>query len=311
MFNNYPNRLVLIASAIFASFLFNSGAAAGTCGGAAPCFCGDTVTSNKNLSGADPIVGDKCPVNGLEVAAGVTLDLKGNTIQGLENGIGIVINGDGATIKNGKVESFGTGISGVTNDSTIQNVRTYFHIGDGLFLQGNENEVTGSPARHNGDNGYWIVGDGNTIEATNNEYNGLDGIFVDGNGNFVLNNQASENSKTLGAGLSGNGITVVGNGNTLHGNRISKKNDFGIFVDGDNNIVTSNFATKSNKGGIKTVGHNNRLTNNKATENHGGVGILAEGSTDAANFNASTNNVVHGNPCNIYTFTGPPQCIKK
>ena len=137
MFNYYPNRLVLFASAIFVSFFFNSGAGAQTCGGAAPCFCGDTVTSNKNLSGADPIVGDKCPVNGLEVNGGVTLDLKGNTIQGLENGIGIVINGDGATIKSGKVESFGTGISGVTDDSTIQNVRAYFHVGDGIYLEGN------------------------------------------------------------------------------------------------------------------------------------------------------------------------------
>ena len=300
---------LIIVSALYMSLTYNSTAEA--CGGAAPCFCGDTVTSNKNLSGADPIVGDKCSGNGLEVAAGVTLDLKGNTIQGLENGIGLLINGNGVTIKNGKVESFGTGVSGVTNESKIENVRAYFHVGDGIFLQGNENEVIGSPARHNGDNGYWIEGNGNTISATNNEYNGLDGIFVDGNGNFLLNNQASENSKALGSGLSGNGITVVGNGNTLDGNRISKKNDFGIFVEGDNNILTSNFATKGNKGGIKTFGHNNRLTDNKATENHGGVGILAEGSTDANNLNASTNNVVHGNACKVYNVTGPPQCIKK
>ena len=165
--------------------------------------------------------------------------------------------------------------------------------------------MTASPARHNGDNGYRIEGDGNTIEATNNEYNGLDGIFVDGNGNFVLNNQASENSS--------NGITVLGDGNTLDRNRISKKNDFGIFVDGNGNILTSNFVTKSNSRRNKDrIGHNNRLTDNKATENRGGVrSILAEGSTDAANLNASTNNVVHGNPCKIYNVTGPPQCIQE
>ncbi len=87
------------------SLTYSSTAAAQTCGGAAPCACGDTVTSNKNLSAADPIVRGKCSANGLEVAAGVTLDLKGNLIQGLENGIGIVINGDGVTIKNGKVET--------------------------------------------------------------------------------------------------------------------------------------------------------------------------------------------------------------
>ena len=108
MFRKNTNSFLIIVSALFMSLTYSSTAAAQTCGGAAPCACGDTVTSNKNLSAADPIVRGKCSANGLEVAAGVTLDLKGNLIQGLENGIGIVINGDGVTIKNGKVESFGS-----------------------------------------------------------------------------------------------------------------------------------------------------------------------------------------------------------
>src|SRR5262245_22189895 len=55
---------------------------AAPCGaGGGPCSCGDTVITNTQLSGTDPVLRALCPGVGLDVASHVTLKING-TIRG-------------------------------------------------------------------------------------------------------------------------------------------------------------------------------------------------------------------------------------
>ena len=72
---------------------------------------------------------------------GVTLDFNGKKLRGSGNGVGVRIAADGVTVRNGQVFTFGTGISGATDGSTINKVKSYYNSGDGIFLDGNWNTV--------------------------------------------------------------------------------------------------------------------------------------------------------------------------
>jgi parallel beta-helix repeat protein len=68
--------------------------------------CGDTITADATLRASLACTGD-----GVIVGAGVTFDLGGFTLSGAGGGTGVTVQADGATIRNGKITGFGTGIS--------------------------------------------------------------------------------------------------------------------------------------------------------------------------------------------------------
>src|SRR5262245_54876631 len=116
-----------------------SGAGAATCGGAVVCQCGDRVTANRTLvCGVDPVTTTVCTGDGLGVGADVTLSRGGCTIAGDSKDdadVGIVVAGDNATVKNGKVTNFGFGVSTVpgspTTGSTLASLDV-FENGEGI-----------------------------------------------------------------------------------------------------------------------------------------------------------------------------------
>lgn len=312
MFQKQTNWFFIIVIAIFISPIFNSPARAANCGGSVPCACGDNVVANRKLvSGQDPIIANACSGNGLIMSvSGVVLDLNGNKIQGSLTGVGVLIDGvNDVTIENGKIDRFGVGIStaGPTNGSVIENVKPLNSAGDGIFLEGDNNELTAILAKTNGNNGVTVAGHNNLLSGHNDEYNGFHGILVEGDGNLLVANLASENRKKG----PGNGITVIGNNNTLDLNKMTKMNTNGIAVTGNNNLLSGNKATKQDDKGITVNGNDNVLTDNNAVNNKG-VGIVVVGAGDP---NDSSGNVVQNNrgkpQCSIYGVTAPPICIQK
>lgn len=311
MLQKWTNCILIIAIAIFISPIFNSPARAANCGGNIPCACGDNVVANRTLvSGVDPILGSVCGVDGLFMnIPGVVLDLNGKIIRGSGNGVGVLIGADNVTIEDGEIHTFGTGIStaSTTSGSTINGIKPNANQGDGIFIEGDNNELIAIRAKHNGNNGVRVIGNNNRLEGHNDEYSGFHGILVEGDGNELVANLASENRKKGPA----NGITVIGNNNTLELNRMTKMNTNGIYVLGNDNVLSRNEATKQDKDGIIVGGADNVLTDNQATKNKG-VGIIVVGS---GNPSASQGNVVKKNskkpPCSIYGVTAPPVCIAK
>ena len=61
-----------------------------------PCACGDVVASDVVLGSADPVTQGPCPADGLivrapQAAAGVTIDLHGQTLRGDGRGAGLLL----------------------------------------------------------------------------------------------------------------------------------------------------------------------------------------------------------------------------
>jgi hypothetical protein len=308
MFQKVMSCSLVIVSATLMSFIFYSPARAGNCGGSTPCACGDTLTLSRTLTGADSVTSSKCPADGLIIGqSGITLSLNGRTINGSSDSVGVLISAgiDGVTIRGGRIQDFGRGIStsdlSTTNGSTIAGISAYSNGEYGIYLEGNQNQVNASPARHNGVYGTVVIGDYNTLSGSNNEYNGFDGYNVQGDFNELIGNSASENAK-LGAG---NGITVIGDDNTLRLNRMTKLNTHGIVIQGNRNVLINNAATKQKGDGIRVDGDDAVLTNNKVTESRG---ILVEGNGDPK---ASSGNVSNRGVCIIYGVTGQGICDKK
>lgn len=304
---------VLVSTTMSISVMFNSPARGAECGGAVKCSCGDEVIASRTLvsgkKNPDPVLKGPClSGHGLIITRrGVILKVNGKIEgSGLDGTVGILVQADAVTISGGRIDNFDTGIGGVTNASTIDNVKPYFNRGDGIFLTGNGNHFVASPARHSGKNGYTIIGDNNILENQNNEYNGFDGIYVEGDGNRLTANKASENRKQG----TGNGITVEGSNNIIELSDITKFNTNGIVVTGDNNTLDQNSVTKQRGDGIIVDGNDNVLTDNISTINKG-VGISVVGAIgDPA---ASTGNRVSANraapQCEIYGEINPPTCI--
>lgn len=292
-------------------FPFASVLPAANCGGNEPCFCGDNVVANRTLlSGVDAVLGAVCQGNGLVMnTAGVVLDLNGNRIVGSGSGVGVLITVDSVTIKDGDIFRFGIGIgtAGTTNGSTIDDIKPDSNTGDGIFLRGDNNELSVIRAKTNGNNGVVVIGNGNRLEGHNDEYSGFHGILVQGHNNELVANLASENANKG----PGSGIRVEGNGNMLLGNKISKLNTSGIAVVGDGNLLDANLVRKQKGDGITVDGDANVLTGNKSVSNKG-IGIRASGVGDAGD---STGNSVETNrtkpQCIIYGVTTPPTCVNK
>jgi parallel beta-helix repeat protein len=145
-------------------------AEAAECGGAVPCRCGDTVTSNYQLGGD---LGP-CPGHGLVVASKVLLDCRGFRITGLGGGseqFGIFLNGKGgaeimgATVKGCRVSRFRRGIrlrsassSLIADNTASDNGDHKAHVGYGIDISGgsHNNVIEENRVRGNADEGIHI-----------------------------------------------------------------------------------------------------------------------------------------------------------
>lgn len=173
-------------------------------GGRVACDCGDIVVSDTRLQPGDPIVGRRCPLEGLIVAAplladSITLDLNGLTLRGERYGAGIRVESGGASgtvirgAGNGRGHAEIVGFSaGITTPrfgtvARVEGVEVKGARGDGLVLRGRGIVLIDVTSSHNGGDGVRVDGYGGRlvrVQAFANNGNGLSlfaaGVLVDG-----------------------------------------------------------------------------------------------------------------------------------
>ena len=253
-----------------------------------PCNCGDTVTTDTTLTNLDPVVTAPCPSRGLTVA-GVHLNLGGKTIAGSGNENGLFLTGAGGSVSNGRITGFATGITSgfASSISGWEIVRQTPVVAGGLRVTGNAT-------------GILLVADDTKITDVAATGNGA-GVVVFGLRNSVVRITCSSNRGPAGA----DGLSIVGDGNSLEHNRCEKNGRDGIAVLGANNILIRNQATANGRQGVVAVGDGNDFFTNRAT-NNGGDGVIGDGfglSTDGRNYGTGNRG---GTNCQIDGFSPSP-----
>jgi hypothetical protein len=255
--------LLFVSSCLAFTVVGTDVAIAADCGdGVGPCSCGDRVITNTTLSAADPVRTTICPCNGLVVASGVTLKVRGTirsngpsascNISDIPNaGIVIETGSSNVVIMNGHLVGFEVGVFGRSiTDSRI----SHMHIVNGGI-------VVGTPGPD---------GDVSTHSHRNIvQYNVVEGV--------------------TGFGISGLGITIIGDENKSCHNRVEDCRD-GIHEGGARNIVCSNAVICAPGGGqgLTNAGNNSVFASNLVQSC--GNGVIVGGSGGAFTGNVSLGN---------------------
>ena len=163
-----------------------------------------------------------CTGSGVIVgASGITIDLRGFTIQG-DRGVGDygIDNSAGyvrVTIKNGVVRNFGYGVlasnsmnpSNIPDDVTVSNLLASGNQIVGIFIGGSRASVKSSAAFGNNNVGIFISGNFARIQSSTASGNDQDGIHVDGSGARIQSSTASGND-AHGIHVAGDAALITG-----------------------------------------------------------------------------------------------------
>jgi hypothetical protein len=117
----------------------------------------------------------------------VTIDLAGFNLLGNGEGIGVSSSGEGTVVWNGTIVGFRTGVSLGTASSTVEGLRVFRNVGDGIFAIG---IVRDNIAIENGSRG--ILSGGGTVSGNIVRDNRSEGIFA-GRISIVSGNTATVN----------------------------------------------------------------------------------------------------------------------
>jgi parallel beta-helix repeat protein len=220
------------------------------------------LTSNLNCVGGP----------GLTVTGPATLNLNGHTVSGpaTGSGTGILVQGEGAEILNGKVKSWDTAVDvrGVGNhrivNLKIENNKV------GIRVRTDKNSVTNNCVRDNSDRGIRVGGDANRL--TNNSIaNSNKGIRIDeGSDNNIVVSNTMVNNDSENCDIKGNDNLLV--------NNLAKNAAEECFSIGDveqstiaatGNRLVNNTAFKCKKGGFVVAAgtYDNYLVHNTALGN--------------------------------------------
>ena len=255
---------------------------AANCGGAIPCQCGDTVTSDYVMTAN---LGP-CSGHGLSLASGITLDGNGHRISGPANGsdfYGVYLRGTiGGTVKNIVVTGFRHGIrlrdahgNQILDSETFQNGDFNSHVGYGIdiTLASTNNTFQGNLIHDNADEGvHFSVGSGGNTFVGNSVYNNyLENIYL---------LQADNNT------LAGN--TIWGGQNTLY------------VKDSSFNVIEGN-TLRDRTLMIRGDSHDNELRNNTFT----GAGVHFQVYTSDPPYRYPHDNTLIGG-----SITGASTCIR-
>ncbi len=237
----------------------------------------------------------------------IGLNLSGNIALG-NGGNGVEIQGAGNTIGGNSVANYfvrnfisGNGKDGVLIDSI--NASNGSSRVEGNFIGVG---ISGTNGVGNLGNGIEISGTPNTIGGTSSGYtnvisgNGKDGVLLDSTAIFVViqhNYVGTDYTGTSAVGNGGNGVTIVGNRNTLGGstaaagNTIANNGGDGVLVSaGVGNVITSNpiFANNTALGiALSNGGNNNLAAPNLLTATYIGSTLTVTGSFTAPTANVS------------------------
>jgi Right handed beta helix region len=188
-------------------------------------FCGAVVTQNEVM-----VTDILCPSDdpAVTVVGPATLDMNGHRIFGGHSNQGVLLDGKGATLKNGAVIEFRVGVhvSG-SGGHTVDTVASRDNEAHGFQIDSAGNRVEHSVAYINGGIGFFVFSfrfpesragfaNGNTLSDDVAVFSGSWGFRLGGNDGSYKRNLASENE--------GGGFLVEGTHNSLlhnssHGNR--------------------------------------------------------------------------------------------
>lgn len=292
--------------------------------------CGDVITTDTTL---DSDVGP-CTSDGLIIEAdGITLDLNGHRIFGLEDlpgeGVGVRIVGrTGVHVTNGVISDFDAGVAlldganqnKVSGITARDNVGTAFgDFGDGIAIsQSHDNLILKNTVVRNGPFdgiGMFNGSSGNTINqnfvadndiASSPTVNQDDGIRMEPNttNNTVVNNTVLRN------GLDGIAVFFQSTGNVIENNtvrdngfhdKLHRKGDgIRVFSEGNNTLIKSNSVFDNAANGIRVDSLNNDILDNKT----GGNGVEIENAFDLHDSNENCDNNTWSN--NTFDTANPP-----
>jgi parallel beta-helix repeat protein len=270
----------------------NCGDTSGPGGKDVPCHCGDTVTTSTVLKATDPVIRTVCPALGLAVAAGVSLNLGGNTLRGLcPMGRGLRIGpGANTTVTRGRLLGFEKAVvgEGIT-DSTISLLQISNSCFQGIVLESSHGNTIEKNVvlRTAGLTAIDVEGDENTVQL-NRASEGAVGIAVSGTGNVVSRNAAERNQF--------GGIVIAGTSAVVDRNRGNfTVNGPGIRILGAGHQVSRNFAhgSKTGQSGLSVSATASTISRN-CTDDNAGFGILDD---TAGHGTEDTANTYVGNHC--------------
>jgi parallel beta-helix repeat protein len=254
--------------------------------------CGDTITtsvvlaSDLDCTGAGLIVG----------ADKVTIDLNGFTLRGdgdpgdlgIDDGGGF----DRLTIRSGRIEAFEEGVSigGDAQQASVEDVEVFGCLGDGIDLNDSDGaRITGTLLTANGAAGLQIGANatGNRFEKSAAVGNVGPGVEIHGSGNSVLKSELT---------LNGDGVVVLGGGNTVSGTSAYRNEDDGIEVRGDANEVVRNAAFGNLGEGIEVTDAADAVLERNTASGNGENGIWIDGASAGARLarNATLGNDLQG-----------------
>lgn len=231
--------------------------------------CGDTIESGQKVRLTRDL---NCAGTGsaaITINGPAVLDLNGHTISGDDTMNGIVVQGEKAKIKNGKVSGFlrgvflkGRGIEGHHRIFKILADENFV----GFFVESNSNVLVKNLAKSSEYGAFMIYGDQNKIKSNNANANVSDGFTIRGAENRIVHNISKNNENT------------------------------GMEIDGEKNFVAKNKSMNNSGVGIEVDGDENQIKRNIIKHN-GGAGIDIEVSAD---YNVVVQNIAKGNNTNDF-----------
>jgi len=262
---------------------------------------------------------NKCTVVGS--GAGIRVDGAGaqimNTTVRNDCEMGILVNGAGAQITKCTVDVIedGNGIEVNGNQCTVDRNKVSNCDGDLITVTGTNATVSRNDANYGDSGGITVSGDsaivdrndvnttcdelidvsGNNVQVTSNKGSGTGdtGIAVSGTNSVVTKNTISD------TGDDASGIEVSSEGDAkVEQNRVDRAHQFGIDVTATGGTVSKNQVRSSgaegpSEGGIRVSGDDNTVDSN-TTQDCTGTGLLIVGSTNAVTKNKSMRNSING-----------------
>ena len=197
--------------------------------------CGDTLGPGGTVTLTSDV--GPCVNNTLTVTGPVTVDLAGHTVScQFQSTLGVVLDGRGAVLKNGRVKGCFWGVE---------------LVGDG------SHQVTNVVAQEN-NTGFQVFSSRNALDG-NSAVSSGDGFLIDGVFNKFTNNIVTD-STDMGFNV------IAATRSTFVGNAVFRSAQFGFSIDGSSNVLTGNTAA-ANSFGIFLVGSMNTLSLNTLVGN--------------------------------------------
>ena len=257
-------------------------AIAADCGtGVGPCQCGDRVVTNTRLSAADPVLRTTCPGQGLIVASGVSLEIRGTMTGADDTGSAITLEGNATdvVVRNGRLTGFGVGINGDSlGAGKRQPLRRSSDSGRlrgrlphrGRQPRGARHEPRRLRGRH------LAAGQRQHRRLNRAEGAAIFGLSVIGDENTISRNVAQRNS--------GDGIAVAGEHTLLEANRSEYNGSAGFVLVGDFVTASGNMAIAHALDGFAVFASDSSLAGNRSDHNvFLGIADVGNGNTYAGN----------------------------